>query len=108
MYLSASRSDSTSLSLLEAMASGAVPVVGDIEGNREWIEDGAGGRLFTCGDAADLALEQVLADGSWVERARAHNRRVAEVRGDWSRNMAVIETHFEAVVRAAPPVRAAR
>src|SRR5262249_50851094 len=34
LYLSASLSDSTSLSLLEAMASGAVPVVSDIEGNR--------------------------------------------------------------------------
>jgi L-malate glycosyltransferase len=103
VYLSASRSDSTSLSLLEAMASGAVPVMSDIEGNREWIEDGAGGRLFAGGDAAGLtrALEQALADRTWAERARAHNRRVVEVRGDWSRNMAVIEAQFEAVARAA-------
>lgn len=35
VYLSASLSDSTSLSLLEAMSAGALPVVSDIEGNRE-------------------------------------------------------------------------
>ena len=40
VYLSASRSDSTSVSLLEAMAAGAVPVVSDIEGNREWVARG--------------------------------------------------------------------
>ena len=40
--LSASLSDSTSVSLLEAMAAGAVPVVSDIEGNREWVRRGRG------------------------------------------------------------------
>src|SRR5205814_2137812 len=34
VYVSTSRSDSTSISLLEAMATGAVPVVSDIPGNR--------------------------------------------------------------------------
>ena len=67
IYLSASLSDSTSVSLLEAMASCAVPVVSDIEGNREWVGEGEGARLFPPGDSAALAraLEHALDDSDW-------------------------------------------
>ena len=93
VYLSGSLSDSTSLSLLEAMASGAVPVVSDIEGNREWVKDGQAARLFTPGDPAAMtrALDAALADPAWREAARAHNRAVVEARGEWTRNMAEVE-----------------
>jgi glycosyltransferase involved in cell wall biosynthesis len=96
VYLSASRSDSTSLSLLEAMAAGALPVVSDIEGNREWVAEGDGARLFPCGDAAELgrALERALGDPAWATAARARNRRVVEERADWRRNLARIEGLF--------------
>jgi L-malate glycosyltransferase len=100
IYLSASRSDSTSLSLLEAMAAGALPVVSDIDGNREWVEEGDGARLFAPGDPEALgqALERALDDAAWSERARARNRRVVEERGDASRNLARIESLFVALV----------
>jgi glycosyltransferase involved in cell wall biosynthesis len=99
LYLSASRSDSTSLSLLEAMASGAVPVVSDLEGNREWVAEGAGARLFPPGDAAAAtrALEAALGDRAWRARARARNREVVAARGDRERNMAEIEARFAAL-----------
>jgi hypothetical protein len=42
VVISASHSDSTSQSLLETMASGAIPVVSDLEGNREWVGEGMG------------------------------------------------------------------
>ncbi len=45
IYVSASLYDGTSVSLLEAMASGAFPVVTDIPSNREWIADGDNGFL---------------------------------------------------------------
>lgn len=106
VYLSASLSDSTSLSLLEAMAAGALPVVSDIEGNREWVADGDGARLFACGDADALAgaLERSLADAAWARAARERNARVIEERGDWHRNFARIESAFEALAagRALP------
>jgi glycosyltransferase involved in cell wall biosynthesis len=104
VYLSASRSDSTSLSLLEAMAAGALPVVSDIEGNREWVADGDGARLFACGDAAGLAraVESALAEADWAEAARARNAAVVEARGDWSRNFAHIEAAFEALAAGRP------
>jgi glycosyltransferase involved in cell wall biosynthesis len=96
LYLSTSLSDSTSLSLLEAMASGAVPVVSDIEGNREWVRDGDGARLFAPGDASSLAraIEAAMADDVWRESARKRKRGVVEARGDWTRNMGRIEGLF--------------
>ena len=96
VYLSASLTDSTSISLLEAMAAGAVPVVSDIEGNREWVAEGDGARLFPCGDAAALtiALERALGDAEWVVAARARNRRVIEARADRELNLSRIEAMF--------------
>ena len=96
VYLSASLSDSTSVSLLEAMAAGAVPVVSDIEGNRDWVGEGEGARLFPCGDAAALtrALERALGEAVWAEAARGRNRRVVEERADRDLNLGRIETLF--------------
>jgi glycosyltransferase involved in cell wall biosynthesis len=103
IYLSASRSDSTSQSLLEAMAAEAVPVVSDIAGNREWVSDGEGARLFTAGDPVSLAgaLTAALSDELWRERTRARNREVVVARGDWTRNLGRIESLFETLVRGA-------
>lgn len=99
--LSSSRSDSTSVSLLESMASGAVPVVSDIEGNRQWVRDGVEARLFAPGDAGALAraLEAALADPAWREAARLAGRAVVEARADERVNMARIETLFTSLVR---------
>jgi len=100
IFLSCSRSDSTSISLLEAMATGTIPVVTDLEGNREWVSEGDGARLFAAGDAAGLAaaLERALADGDWCESARARNARVIAERGDQDVQMAKIEALFERAV----------
>lgn len=100
IYLSASLSDSTSVSLLEAMASGALPVVSDLEGNREWVREGEGARLFPPGDAAGLtvALERALADPAAADAARAHNLGVIAARGDEAVQMEKIERLFAAAV----------
>jgi glycosyltransferase involved in cell wall biosynthesis len=55
IYLSASLSDSSPASLIEAMAAGLLPVVGDIPGVREWV-DGENGFLF------DPRVGRTLAD----------------------------------------------
>lgn len=104
VYLSASLSDSTSLSLLEAMSAGALPVVSDIEGNREWVAEGDGARLFACGDAAGVerAVEAALADGAWAAAARARNAAVIAERGDWHHNFARIENAFAALAAGRP------
>ncbi|MGH7731183.1 MAG: glycosyltransferase [Candidatus Eiseniibacteriota bacterium] len=105
IYLSSARSDSTSLSLLEAMAAGALPVVTDIEGNREWVSEGEGARLFPPGDPGALAaaLERALDARAWAEAARSRNRRVVEARGDRERNLDRIEALFRALVDGRVP-----
>jgi len=61
IYLSASLSDSSPASLIEAMAAGLYPVVGDIPGVREWM-DGDNGVLFNLRDPDSLraAFENIL------------------------------------------------
>lgn len=76
VYVSVSRSDSTSQSLLEAMAAGLLPVVSDIPGNREWVTHRRSGLLVPTGDPEALAaalLEAAEADGApaMAEAARA-------------------------------------
>jgi glycosyltransferase involved in cell wall biosynthesis len=101
IVVSASWSDSTSVSLLEAMAAGAIPVVSGIEGNREWVEEGDGARLFAPGDADGLAaaVERALLDPAWCAAARVRNARVIAERGDARVNMARIEALFESLAR---------
>lgn len=103
IFLSASHSDSTSVSLLEAMASGAVPVVSDLEGNREWVSQGDGARLFPAGDPAALAqaIGSALASPLWLDTARERNRRVILERGSWPVNLGRIEALFESLAHAA-------
>jgi len=80
IYVSTSRSDSTSVSLLEAMACGCLPVVSDIEGNREWVTEGSSGLLFAPGDASGLArqLARAMDDPLLRERVAVYNRRRLE------------------------------
>jgi glycosyltransferase involved in cell wall biosynthesis len=97
IYVSTSLSDSTSVSLLEAMAAGCLPVVSDIPANREWIDAGENGLLFPCGDDAALAaaLRRAAGDPVWRERAAVRNRAVIAARADWQANMRSVEDLFE-------------
>ena len=78
-YVSLSRSDSTSQSLLEAMGTGLAPVVSDIAGNREWVLHRERGLLVPVEDdvAVACALEELARDGE-ARRAMAVRAR-AEV-----------------------------
>jgi glycosyltransferase involved in cell wall biosynthesis len=55
IYVSTALSDTTSVSLLEAMSQKLYPVVTDIPGNREWLISDH--HFFKSGDAADLAAK---------------------------------------------------
>jgi glycosyltransferase involved in cell wall biosynthesis len=56
IYVSTSLYDGTSVSLLEAMGSGAFPIVTDIPANREWITTGQNGFLVPVVEEKCLAL----------------------------------------------------
>ena len=59
IYLSASRSDSSPASLIEAMALGLFPIAADIQGVREWLTD-ENGRLYPQDD--EQALRSIISE----------------------------------------------
>jgi glycosyltransferase involved in cell wall biosynthesis len=88
LYVSASHSDGSSVSLMEAMASGLPVLVSDIPGNREWVQEDAQGWLFPDGDAQALA-EGILRAVEERENLPAFGKRArqrAEERANWSKN----------------------
>lgn len=92
LYLSASHVDGSSVSLMEALASGLPVVVSDIPGNLEWIVDGENGWLFKDGDAANFSTKLLLA-ASQIEKLdeiKKRNRVVAENRANWEKNFQVL------------------
>lgn len=89
LYLSCTHSDGTSISLLEAMATGLPLVVTDGPGNREWVIPGENGWLSPAGDADAFAQSLLLAaDTKPAERERISraNRKTAEERANWDEN----------------------
>ncbi len=88
LYLSASHSDGSSVSLMEAMATGTPPLVSDIPGNREWVRHGENGWLFPDSDIEAMA-EGILAarrEMRGLTAAADAARRTALERADWARN----------------------
>lgn len=60
VYVSASLSDGTSSSLIEAICRGTPVVVSDSDGNREWIKDGVTGTLFNPTSHLELAEKIIV------------------------------------------------
>ena len=89
IYVSASTSDGTSSSLLEALACGLFPVVTRIPANIPWVEDGVTGLFFEPGDVLCLgrALERALRDPDLRRVAAKKNRELVERKADQEPNM---------------------
>ena len=88
-YISCTISDGTSVSLLEAMATGLPAVVSDIPANREWITERENGALARTGSADDFAAKLLWVanlDRSEREAIAVRNQRLVSERADWDRN----------------------
>lgn len=101
LYVTASHSDGTSISLLEAMACGRPALVSDIPGNREWIAEGVQGWMFPDGNVAALR-DGILRAAS--ERSRLPDmgraaRQLAEQHADWKKNFQELLKAYELAVR---------
>jgi glycosyltransferase involved in cell wall biosynthesis len=96
VYLSASHSDGSSISLLEAFACGTPAIVADIPGNREWVTPGENGWLFPDGDATALAgvILKAAQQPEQLESMGRRARMTAEQRADWTRNFPLLENAY--------------
>jgi len=85
IYVSTSLYDGTSVSLLEAMASGVFPIVTDITSNREWIRDGENGFLVPVNDEQYLAnkIIDAIRDKGLLEKACKENQSISEEKTLW-------------------------
>jgi glycosyltransferase involved in cell wall biosynthesis len=102
LYLSASHSDGTSISLLEAMACGKPVLVSDIPGNREWVEPGENGWWFEDGqvDALYEALYVALQNRQRLPEMGRIARQIAEQRADWDRNFPKLLEAYDLALRS--------
>lgn len=83
LFVSVPESDSTPVSLLEAMAYGCLPVLSDLPANREWVEDGQQG--FICRDVKQLTDDLWRAmqwceqqPERWQQQMLANHQRIRE------------------------------
>ncbi len=100
VYVSASKSDGTSICLMEAMASGLVPVVSRIPSNLDWLEDGRTALMFDCGDAEQLA-DGIIRIGGQLDYWRGvtqTNRQTVEERANQRKNMLLLEERYNQIV----------
>jgi glycosyltransferase involved in cell wall biosynthesis len=90
LYISASYSDGSSISLLEAMACGVPALVSDIPGNREWITPGKAGWWFIKGDPKSLSEGILMSrrNRKALNDMAGTARHITEKRANWQENFA--------------------
>jgi len=100
VYLSASQWDGTSLSLLEAMATGLFPIVSDIKANSSWLKHNLDGMLHKVGDANDLAecILRLRGSPQLAIAAAQRNRRKVVESGNRKTNMKQLEKIYQTLI----------
>jgi glycosyltransferase involved in cell wall biosynthesis len=98
LYISTSHSDGTSISLLEALASGTPVLLTDIPGNQEWVRGcDEVGWLFKDGDVESLtkAILHAIENREQLPAIGRAARQLAESRGDWKQNFPKLFQAYE-------------
>ncbi len=105
LYLSASHSDGSSVSLLEALACGKPVLVSDIPANREWITAGEQGWFFPDGEYEALAqaiLNSAGQTGMLPAMGQAA-RATAVAKADWTINFQGLLRAYELAMGISQP-----
>jgi len=100
IYVSTCLIDSTSVSLLEAMACGLPPVVTDIPGNREWIENGVNGFLFPLRNPKALAEKIIELAENEPLRKRFGEKcfQIIKRKATWKESIAKMEAIYKSLL----------
>ena len=99
VFVSPSVHDGTPNSMLEAMACGCFPVVGNIESMREWIQSGNNGLLVDATDARSIgnAMVQAINQPALRTKAAKFNAALIAERAAYLPNMARVERFYKDV-----------
>jgi glycosyltransferase involved in cell wall biosynthesis len=96
VYISIPTSDSTSVTLLEAMACGIFPIVSDLPANKEWIRDSYNGYILKDVSVDELyeTMKRSLCNLSLVNKSIAINDRIINERAIWEDNMTKVRDMY--------------
>ena len=100
-YISCARSDGTSISLLEAMATGLPIIVAENASNREWVAEGENGWLCKIGSVEEFAATMLLAaeqDAASRARMSTRNQHVVAERANWDKNFPQLLNAYENIL----------
>lgn len=100
VVVSVTNHDGTPNTLLEAMACGSFPVVGDIETMYEWITPGENGLVVPPGDPQALAqaVIRALDDSGLRARAARRNQEIIAERAEYAASMIQARTLYANLV----------
>ena len=100
-YISASISDGSSVSLMEAMTSGMVCIVSDFPSNLEWIQHHKSGYLFQNGSRESLSLELkgvLESDPQKLTSIGKVGQKIAETKANWESNKINFKASLESAI----------
>ena len=101
IIVSVSLYDGCSISMLEGMACGVIPIMSSDFPKKEWITDGWNGYLFNPRDPENIAQAIIKALGNKdnFEMMRQRNRHIVEERADYYTNMKVAENIYHELIK---------
>lgn len=96
-YISTSKSDGASLSLLEAMACGLPLVVSDVPAICEWVTDGENGYVVPRKKVKPISDKVLLLlnDQDSAKKMGKLNLKIAQEKADWDKNYLVLENIYK-------------
>ena len=101
IYVSTSPYDGTSVSLLEAMAAGAFPIVTDIPANREWIINGKNGFLVSENEEIFLAnkIIDAIRNRDLLRKSQTKNQLIINQKALLSENIKKMKQIYSNILR---------
>lgn len=101
IYISIPTSDSTSVTLLEAMACGATCIVSNIPANNEWIKNNESGIVLDKLNEIPLAKSiEYIFENKMSNDVLNMNRKIISERAIWDDNMKTVEDEFIKLINA--------
>ena len=89
IYISASKSDGTSVTLLEALSAGAIVIVSNFPSNVEWVKDGDNGFVFENQSKESLKetiLKVLSLNVARLSQIKNSAKRSVALNGNWEVN----------------------